>query len=104
MKWGVVTTMIAFVITLKDRAAEVLLVASFLVGLLLKAPFFKRSSSAEGPAWTNRFVPHLCIKVLSKDGANRLVGDIAYFELASGSRPRCFSIGSMLGLAPRHFS
>jgi hypothetical protein len=36
--------MIVFVITLKDRHAEVLAAASFLVGLLLKAPIFGYSS------------------------------------------------------------
>jgi hypothetical protein len=33
-------TMIVFVITLKDRLAEVLAAASLLTGLLLNAPFF----------------------------------------------------------------
>lgn len=50
VKWGVVVTMIAFVITLRDRVAEVLLVASFLAGLLLNAPFFRNSQGIEGSA------------------------------------------------------
>jgi len=45
VKWGILLTMIVFVITLKDRIAEVLAAASFLVGLLLNAPFFKRRST-----------------------------------------------------------
>jgi len=32
--------MIAFVITLKDRVADVLVASSFLIGLLLNLPFF----------------------------------------------------------------
>jgi hypothetical protein len=36
-------TMIVFVITLKDRLAEVLAVASLLTGLILNAPFFSHS-------------------------------------------------------------
>jgi hypothetical protein len=44
IKWGLLVTMIVFVITLKDRHAEVLAAASFLVGLLLKAPIFGHSS------------------------------------------------------------
>jgi hypothetical protein len=39
-KWGLVFTMIVFAITLKDRLAEMLAAASFLVGLLFQAPFF----------------------------------------------------------------
>jgi hypothetical protein len=50
VKWGVVVTMIAFVITLRDRVAEVLLVTSFLAGLLLNAPFFRNSQGIEGSA------------------------------------------------------
>ncbi|HET8922788.1 MAG TPA: hypothetical protein VFN26_07290, partial [Candidatus Acidoferrum sp.] len=34
VKWGILVTMIVFVITLKDRYAEFLAVASFLVGTL----------------------------------------------------------------------
>jgi hypothetical protein len=37
--------MIVFVITLTDRLAEYLIAASFLVGLLLNAPAFNRSST-----------------------------------------------------------
>lgn len=40
VKWGLVLTMIVFVITLKDRLAELLAAASFLIGLLLNAPLF----------------------------------------------------------------
>jgi hypothetical protein len=39
-KWAMLLTMIVFVITLKDRLAEVLAAASLLTGLLLNAPFF----------------------------------------------------------------
>lgn len=42
VKWGVVITMIVFVITLKDRIAEILLLVSFLIGLLLNPPFVSR--------------------------------------------------------------
>jgi hypothetical protein len=37
-KWGMLLTMIVFVITLKDRLAEVLATASLLTGLFLNAP------------------------------------------------------------------
>jgi len=37
-KWGILVTMTVFVITLQDRHAEVLAVASFLLGILLNAP------------------------------------------------------------------
>jgi hypothetical protein len=40
VKWGLVVTMVVFVITLKDRLAEVLAAASFLIGLLANAPMF----------------------------------------------------------------
>jgi hypothetical protein len=42
VKWGLFLTMVVFVITLKDRLAEVLAAASFLIGLLLNAPIFSR--------------------------------------------------------------
>ena len=42
-KWCVLLTMIVFVITLKDRIAEILLVASVLIGLLCSAPVFSHS-------------------------------------------------------------
>ena len=45
-KWGILLTMIVFLITLKDRLAEILAAASFLAGLLFNAPFFSDSSSA----------------------------------------------------------
>jgi protein-S-isoprenylcysteine O-methyltransferase Ste14 len=38
VKWGLLLTMIVFVITLRDRFAEVLATSSFLIGLLLNAP------------------------------------------------------------------
>lgn len=47
VKWGVFLTMIVFVITLKDRLAEILAAASFLVGLLLNAPLFSHSPNAD---------------------------------------------------------
>jgi hypothetical protein len=45
VKWGLFLTMVVFVITLKDRLAEVFAVASFLIGLLLNAPIFNRAPS-----------------------------------------------------------
>jgi hypothetical protein len=45
VKWGLSLTMVVFVITLKDRLAEVLAAASFLIGLLLNAPIFSRAPS-----------------------------------------------------------
>ncbi len=45
VKWGLFLTMVVFVITLKDRPAEVLAAASFLIGLLLNAPIFSREPS-----------------------------------------------------------
>jgi hypothetical protein len=44
VKWGLFLTMVVFVITLKDRLAEILAAASFLIGLLLNAPIFSRAS------------------------------------------------------------
>src|SRR5215469_2722549 len=46
VKWGMLITMIVFVITLKDRLAEILAAASFLVGLLLNTRIFRTASSA----------------------------------------------------------
>jgi hypothetical protein len=43
VKWAIFLSMIAFVITLKDRVADVLVVTSFFIGLLLNAPVFRRS-------------------------------------------------------------
>lgn len=43
VKWGILIAMIIFVITLRDRVAEYLAGASFLVGLLVNAPAFNRS-------------------------------------------------------------
>ena len=40
VKRGILLTMIIFVMTLKDRVAEVLALASLLVGLLFNAPIF----------------------------------------------------------------
>jgi hypothetical protein len=48
-KWGIFLTMIIFVITVKDRLAEILATTSFLVGLLLNARFFERSPDTIGP-------------------------------------------------------
>jgi hypothetical protein len=45
VKWGLFLTMVVFVITLKDRLAEVLAGASFLIGLSLNAPIFGRAPS-----------------------------------------------------------
>ncbi len=42
VKWAIFLSMIAFVITLKDRVADLLIASSFLIGLLLNAPFFNR--------------------------------------------------------------
>lgn len=47
-KWGMLLTIIVFVITLKDRLAEVLAAASLLSGLLLNAPFFSDSLNQVG--------------------------------------------------------
>jgi hypothetical protein len=49
VKWGLVVTMILFVVTLKDRLADILVIASFLLGLLVNAPFFRSSSSTDLP-------------------------------------------------------
>lgn len=46
VKWGILVTMIVFSITLVDRLAEYLAAASFLIGLLLNAPFFRRRNAA----------------------------------------------------------
>jgi hypothetical protein len=43
VKWGLFLTMVVFVITLKDRLAEALAAASFVIGLLLNAPIFSRA-------------------------------------------------------------
>jgi hypothetical protein len=47
VKWGIFLTMIVFVITLKDRLAEVLACASFLVGLVFNAPIFGHSEGID---------------------------------------------------------
>lgn len=44
VKWGLLLTMVVFVITLVDRHAEILAAASFLVGAFLNAPLFRGSS------------------------------------------------------------
>jgi hypothetical protein len=41
IKWGILLSMIAFVITLKDRVADVLVASSFIIGLLFNLPFFE---------------------------------------------------------------
>jgi small-conductance mechanosensitive channel len=45
VKWGMLLTMIVFVITLVDRHAEILAAASFLVGTLLNPPFRVRGKT-----------------------------------------------------------
>lgn len=50
VKWGLCLTMIVFVITLKDRLAEVLACAGFLIGLVFNAPTFGHSP---GTDWSN---------------------------------------------------
>lgn len=40
VKWGILVTMIVFVITLQDRQADVLVVLSFLLGMLLNTRLF----------------------------------------------------------------
>jgi hypothetical protein len=44
VKWGILVTMLVFVVTLKDRHADVLAATSFLIGLVLNAPVFDRHS------------------------------------------------------------
>jgi len=46
-KWGILVTMTVFVITLEDRHAEVLAVASFLIGTLLNVPILNHSTSLD---------------------------------------------------------
>lgn len=51
VKWCLAVSMIVFVITLKDRVADILVAASFVIGLICNAPFFDRSSKeADWPA------------------------------------------------------
>lgn len=45
VKWGLLLTMIVFVITLRDRDADVLVAASFVIGWLLNVPKFRRSGT-----------------------------------------------------------
>lgn len=47
VKWAILISMIVFVITLKDRVVETLLVTSFLLGLLVNSRLFGVFSSAE---------------------------------------------------------
>lgn len=47
VKWGLLLTMIVFVITLNDRLAEFLAAASFLAGLLFNTHFPSASSTAD---------------------------------------------------------
>jgi hypothetical protein len=42
VKWGILLSMIAFAIALKDRVADVLVALSFLIGLLLNLPFLSK--------------------------------------------------------------
>ena len=44
VKWGILITMIVFVITLQDRHADVLAVASFILGNLLNVPLSRHST------------------------------------------------------------
>jgi hypothetical protein len=46
VKWCLVVSMVVFVITLKDRVADVLVAASFVIGLICNAPFFDRASKS----------------------------------------------------------
>ena len=48
-KWGILVTLIVFVITLEDRYAEFLAVASFLVGTFLNLPIVRHSAGADRP-------------------------------------------------------
>lgn len=45
VKWGILLSMIVFSTTLVDRQADILVVASFLVGLLLNSPAFRRTAA-----------------------------------------------------------
>jgi hypothetical protein len=45
VKWGILVTMLVFVTTLKDRHADILAAASFLLGLLLNLPLFDRPTT-----------------------------------------------------------
>ena len=44
-KWGILVSMIVFVITLEDRHVEVLALASFLVGMLLNSPTLRHKTA-----------------------------------------------------------
>jgi hypothetical protein len=44
VKWAISLSMVVFVITLKDRVADVLVVASFFLGLLLNVPIKMRQA------------------------------------------------------------
>ena len=50
VKWGILITMIVFVITLQDRHADILAVASFILGNLLNVPLFRHLTVAKYPA------------------------------------------------------
>lgn len=47
VKWGILMSMIVFAITLKDRQADILIVASFIIGTLLNAAIFNRRRRAQ---------------------------------------------------------
>ena len=49
VKWGILVTMIVFVITLKDRYAEFLAVGSFLVGTFLNVPIVHHAGGDNRP-------------------------------------------------------
>lgn len=46
VKWCLTISMIVFVVTLKDRVADILVAASFAIGLICNAPVFDKSSRA----------------------------------------------------------
>jgi len=48
VKWAILMSLIVFVITLNDRVADVLVVTSFLIGLLLNLRLFNRSKLVRG--------------------------------------------------------
>jgi hypothetical protein len=47
VKWGLLFTMIVFVITLRDRLAEIFAMASFFMGLLLNALISNHSPNSQ---------------------------------------------------------
>lgn len=56
IKWGLVLTMIVFVVTLRDRDADVLVAASLVIGIALNAPSWCHAEEARagaGSSWPN---------------------------------------------------